>query len=118
MTSNQFYETHAFDPDFDFTQLPENESDPPLRTERVPVASLLTAAAALTFAGMLILTPPGGLFVSMTMPAARASRGSAQGIQRVSVPEAHRQSAERFRKLFRAVPLNDVEKLPDPDFGL
>jgi len=34
----------------------------------------------------------------------------------VPIPESHRRAADRFAKLFRSVPLNDVEKLPDPDY--
>ena len=30
----------------------------------------------------------------------------------------HDAKADRTARLFRSVPLNDVEKLPDPDYGL
>lgn len=38
------------------------------------------------------------------------------GMPTLTHDEAER--ARRFERLFRKVPLNDVEKLPDPDYGL
>lgn len=36
----------------------------------------------------------------------------------VELTPAHRAAAQRFRQFAKAVPQSEVEKLPDPDFGL
>jgi len=39
-------------------------------------------------------------------------------VQHVVAPEAHQRAAAQFNRLFRPVPLNAAERLPDPDYGL
>jgi len=43
---------------------------------------------------------------------------SAFNLSNTPIPEAHRHAAERFNALAKPVPLNECEKLPDPDYGL
>jgi hypothetical protein len=117
MTLNEFYETQVFEVDVDFSELPEGQVQP-LRTDRVQVASIVGCVAAIAVAGVLTLTVASA---SMSTPVAwheAASTAPAAAVERVPVPDGHRAAADRFKKLFGAVPLNDVERLPDPDYDL
>jgi hypothetical protein len=42
----------------------------------------------------------------------------ARSVAHVAMPESHQLAAERLRKLFRTVPLNEVERVTDPHYGL
>lgn len=39
-----------------------------------------------------------------------------QTVPAVPIPASHQQSADRFGRMFKQVPLSDVERLPDPDY--
>src|SRR5713226_642512 len=100
MTSNEFYETQVFEVDVDFSELPEGQVHPPLRTDHVQIASLLGSVAAVAVAGVLTLTVASA---SMNMPVAwheAASTAPAAAVERVPVPDDHRAAADRFKKLF------------------
>lgn len=118
MTTTEFYETKLFGVEIDLSEV-QGAAQPPLRTDRVPVASMLITAAAVTVVGVLTLvTPPASSLSALTPRSYETVVMDRARVAGVETPAAHRRAAERFRRLFRAVPLNDVEKLPDPDFGL
>jgi hypothetical protein len=79
---------------------------------------MLLTAAAVTVVGVLTLSVP---FVSFNLASRDWARNVGQPtphVAPVAVPEAHRAAADRFRKMFRAVPLTKAEKIADPDFDL
>lgn len=45
-------------------------------------------------------------------------RSNAATVPHVPIPDTHRRAAERTRMYFRHVPLNEAEKMPDPDYDL
>lgn len=114
MTSTEFYNTQVFDADVDLSVIPGDE-------ERLPphsgVASVLIRVAAVAVVGVLTLTVASS---SMNTPTAGTWYDAAVGsvVERVPIPDVHRAAAAQFKNAFRAVPLNDVERLPDPDYGL
>jgi len=118
MTLNEFYETPVFEVDVDFSELPEGQVQP-LRTDRVQVSSIVGCVAAIAVAGVLTLTVASA---SMSMPVAWQEAAGwtthDAAVERVPVPDSHQAAAARFKKLFREVSLNDVERLPDPDYDL
>ena len=127
-TDNSFYTNEVLVEELDYTVV---ENPQPLRpgSDRVTVTSkILRAAATIAATGTIVFGPCG-----VTAPAEYAS-GQPQAtvivhvhspqeaprahVVDVPIPDPHRLAAERFKRLFSAVPLHEVEKLPDPDFGL
>lgn len=128
---NRFYANDVLVDDFDYTVV----EDPETARRVVPAqptvrARVLRTVAAMATSGVLVFGPLG--LVSPVDPTTGEERPLDSVIVRVrapeqhgvptvghvAVPESHAAAAKRFRQMFRAVPLNRIEKLPDPDFGL
>ena len=106
--------------EFDYTVVENLE---PIR-QTTPFFSTFTKMAAAVVAGGLFVFGPFGISMPNSTPqtdmlgsvvVVHAAHGN---VAHVAVSDAHQRAAERFRKLFRAVPLNDVERLTDPVYGL
>lgn len=126
--SDSFYANNVLVEQFDYTVVP-NPQPIQRSPEQTRISSrLLRTVASVAAGGVLVFGPFG-----VSAPASHVGthgaevvvvhvRGPESGpavqVPRVAVPDSHRRAADRFRKLFRAVPLNEVEKIPDPDFGL
>lgn len=127
-----FYTAEIFSPGINFSEVSAPEQAPirqakPLIEWRSPV--MLTMAAAVALVGIVTVSPSsltsattrsavvvrqGHVAKPSDLSVERATRSAA----RVDMPPLHRSAAERFSRLFRSVPLNDIERLPDPDYGL
>jgi len=99
----------------------------PIRAKPKVVRSrLLNTVAACAVSGIAVFGPFGASS-PVSSPAAEKvvvhvngpkAGGVVVKLPVVAVPEAHQRAADRFKRLFRAVPLHESEKVPDPDFGL
>ena len=121
MTQSEFYAKDAFTREVDFTTI-DASKQPPLQSGKVEVSALSLSVAAVAMASVLTIAANVMLPSFMTAPsvAAGAAHRASGPLTLVSpdVGSVHREKAERARHLFKAVPLNDVERLPDPDHGL
>ncbi len=107
----------------DFTTI-DASNQPPLQSGKIEVSALSLSVAAVAVAVASVLTIAVNVLLPsfMTAPSVAAS-----AVHRVSGPlslvsadvgSVHLEKAGRVRQLFKAVALNDVERLPDPDHGL
>lgn len=121
MTQAEFYAKNAFLQEVDFTTI-DSLNQPPLQNGKVEMSVLSLSVAAVAFASVLTIAANMFLPSCMTAPNVAASavhRASGPfALVSADVGSVHREKAERARQLFKAVPLNDVERLPDPDHGL
>ena len=119
MTQSEFYAKDAFTREVDFTTI-DAPNQPPLQSRKVEMSPLSVAAVAvasvLTIAANMFL--PSAMTAPAVAPSAVHRASSHLAVESADVGAVHRQKAERARRVFKTVPLNDVERLPDPDHGL
>jgi hypothetical protein len=117
----KFYSNDVLMEEFDYTIV----SDPAPNDQRESVLSKISGTVAAIAAGGVLLFGPFGFSslpglaidpAAQSMVIVRAYTHNHVGL--VAMPDAHQEAAARFQKLFRVVPLNDVERLKDPDYGL
>lgn len=118
-----FYTNDVLLEDFDFTVVEENERT--VRTGDSPSnfsARARNAIASLMTGAMLVFGPLGFSEPSPTVQNSEFSRIVVQvqnpgEVLAVPLPVEHLVASARFKKLFVAAPLNEVESLDEPDYG-
>lgn len=119
MTMNateQFYDSDVFVGEVDFTLLPAQDGVPPLQEGQVEILPGWLNVASVAFAAVLTIASSTWAPSMISSPFDPADAAASPG-DRANMT-AHLQKAERAKRLFAPVALNEVEQLPDPDYGL
>ena len=129
-TDNTFYENEVLSEELDYTVVDQPQ---PMRfadAYRTASSRMLHGAAAFAVTSAIVFGPVGASApadyaghhqnrtVLVKVKSERLSPVAREPVSHVDVTDSHQRAAERFRRMFRAVPLSEAEKLPDPDFGL
>ena len=118
-----FYNDNVYVEEFDYTVVDENEA--PLLEQREGIVTRLAGGvAAFACGGLIVFGPIGlvgptgnqGLLAEHVVVRLKSSEPAPNATD-VLASDAHRASAESFRKMFKVVPLNPVEELDEPDYG-
>lgn len=117
-TTDQFYGTDVFADGVDFTVVDPQEPLAPLQQGRVEITSKWLGVAAIALVGMLTITT-SSVAASVTATTVTSGRSpTASPPTATSMPQIHLQKSNRAKRMFASVPLNEVEQVPDPDYGL
>jgi hypothetical protein len=116
--TDKFYGTDVFVEEVDFTVVDPQEPLTPLQQGRVEITSRWLGVAAIAFVGMLTLVT-SSVAASVTATTVTSDRSPTTAPPTAtSMPRIHLQKSNRAKRMFASVPLNEVEQLPDPDYGL
>lgn len=85
---------------------------------RVAACAMSSIAVFGPFAASSPVSSPAAEQVIVHVKGASPTTAVVVDLPVVAIPDAHRRAVDRFKKMFRAVPLHDGERTPDPDFGL
>jgi hypothetical protein len=122
MTQAEFYAKDAFVLEVDFTMIDAPEQLPPLQNRQVDLSTGALSFAAVAFAGVLTITAnmflPSAFSTPIVAPSSLHRASGPMSVASADVGAVHDEKAQRAQRLFKAVPLNDVERLADPDYGL
>jgi len=120
MTPTEFYSNGVPVEDVGFATFPDDDL-PALQQNQVVFGAVAASVATIAFTGMLTIAT-AALPSWASVPSARSTTVAQPITRTVLAAEPmnafHQDKAIRLRRLFKSVPLNEVESLPDPDYGL
>ena len=127
-TDSTFYENEILSEELDYTIVDQPQPVRFADAYRTASSRILRVSAAFAVTSAIMFGPVGASAPAdyaghhqnrtVLVKLKKLSPVASEPVSRVDVTNSHQRAAERFRRIFRAVPLSETEKLPDPDFGI